>query len=101
MPKWARTLPLGIFHWILIELPLHNFPLKYQLIFDTCCGLEVQKSTQVLTSFNGLGNTFDLNPKWARTSTITVYAIPFNIFSKYNKAKGTFFFKKKLLLYMF
>jgi len=29
-----------------------------------CCGLVVQKSTQAV---KGLGNTVDLNPKWART----------------------------------
>jgi hypothetical protein len=27
----------------------------------------VQKSTQVLKSVKGLGNTFDLNPKWEKT----------------------------------
>jgi hypothetical protein len=29
--------------------------------------LEVQKPIQALKSFNGQGNTFDLNIKWART----------------------------------
>jgi hypothetical protein len=36
-------------------------------IIFACCGLEVQKPTQALTSVKGPGNTFDLNSKWART----------------------------------
>jgi hypothetical protein len=38
-----------------------------------CCGLEVQKPTQALKSVKGLGNTFDLNPKWARTLPSLAY----------------------------
>jgi hypothetical protein len=38
-----------------------------KLIFDTLLWLEVQKPTQALTSVKGPGNTFELNPKWART----------------------------------
>jgi hypothetical protein len=32
-----------------------------------CCGLEVQNPIQALKSVKGLGNTFDINPKWERT----------------------------------
>jgi hypothetical protein len=38
-----------------------------------CCGLEVQKPTQALKSVKGPGNTFDLNPKWARTLPYLIY----------------------------
>jgi hypothetical protein len=38
-----------------------------------CCGLEVQKPTQTLKSFKDLANTFDLNPKWARTLPSLIY----------------------------
>jgi hypothetical protein len=37
------------------------------------CGLEVQKSTLALKSVKGSGNTFDLNPKWARTLPFLIY----------------------------
>jgi hypothetical protein len=37
------------------------------------CGLEVQKSTQALKSVKGTGNTFDGNPKWARTLPFLIY----------------------------
>jgi hypothetical protein len=39
-----------------------------------CCGLEVQKTTQALKSVKGLGNGFDLNPKWTRTSPSLIYS---------------------------
>jgi hypothetical protein len=39
----------------------------------TCCGLEVQKPTEALKSVKGQGNTFDLNPKWARTLPSLIY----------------------------
>jgi hypothetical protein len=38
-----------------------------------CCGLEVQKPTQALKSVKGPGNTFDRNPKWARTLPSLIY----------------------------
>jgi hypothetical protein len=38
-----------------------------------CCGLEVQKPTQALTSVKDLDNTVDLNPKWARTLPSGIY----------------------------
>jgi hypothetical protein len=37
------------------------------------CGLEVQKPTQALKSVKDPGNTFDLNPKWARTLPSLIY----------------------------
>jgi hypothetical protein len=37
------------------------------------CGLEVQKPTQALQSINGPANTFDWNPKWARTFPSLIY----------------------------
>jgi hypothetical protein len=37
------------------------------------CGLEVQKPSQALKSVKGLGNTFDLNPKWSRTLPSLIY----------------------------
>jgi hypothetical protein len=33
----------------------------------------VQKPTQALQLDNGAGNTFDLNPKWARTLPSLIY----------------------------
>jgi hypothetical protein len=33
----------------------------------------MQKPTQALESVNGPGNTFDLNPKWARTLPSLIY----------------------------
>ena len=66
--KWARTLPS------FIENPLPQKTFKYQSSYLTpCCGLEVQKPTQVLKSVKGPGNTFDLNPKWARTLPSFIY----------------------------
>jgi len=38
-----------------------------------CCGLEVQKPTQALKPVKGSDNTFDLNPKWARTLPSFIY----------------------------
>jgi hypothetical protein len=38
-----------------------------------CCGLEVQKPTQALQSVKDPDNTFDLNPKWARTLPSLIY----------------------------
>jgi len=38
-----------------------------------CCGLEVQKPTQALKSVKGSGNTFEINPKWARTFPSFIY----------------------------
>jgi hypothetical protein len=34
----------------------------------------VQKTTQALKSVKGLGNGFDLNPKWTRTSPSLIYS---------------------------
>jgi hypothetical protein len=36
-------------------------------------GLEVQKPHQVLQAVKGAANTFDLNPKWARTLPSLIY----------------------------
>jgi hypothetical protein len=38
-----------------------------------CCGLEVQKPTQALKSVKDPCNTFNLNPKWARTLPSLIY----------------------------
>jgi hypothetical protein len=38
-----------------------------------CCGLEVKKPTQAPKSVKGPGNTFDLNPRWARTLPSLIY----------------------------
>jgi hypothetical protein len=38
-----------------------------------CCGLEVQKPTQALKLVKGPRNTFDINPKWARTLPSLIY----------------------------
>jgi hypothetical protein len=38
-----------------------------------CCGIEVQKPTQALKSVKNPGNTFDINPKWARTLPSLIY----------------------------
>jgi hypothetical protein len=40
-----------------------------------CCGLEVQKPTQALKSVKDPGNTFDLNPNWARTLPSLIYFV--------------------------
>jgi hypothetical protein len=42
-----------------------------------CCGLEVQKPIQALMSVKGLGNTFDLNPKLARTLPLGIFHVVF------------------------
>jgi hypothetical protein len=71
-PKWARTLPTLIyFSW-----NIYKKKLKYQSWYLTpYWGLEVQKHTQALQSVNGLGYTFDLNPKWERTMpSIDIYS---------------------------
>jgi hypothetical protein len=59
--KWSRTLPsLIYFSWDINRAPP---PIKQNqismLIFDTLCGLEVQKPIQALKSVKGPGNTFD------------------------------------------
>jgi len=67
-PKWARTLPS------FIENPLPQKTFKYQSWYLTpCCGFEVQKPSQALKSVKGPGNTFELNPKWARTLPSFIY----------------------------
>jgi hypothetical protein len=38
-----------------------------------CCELEVQKPAQALQSVKRPANTFDLNPKWARTLLSLIY----------------------------
>jgi hypothetical protein len=43
------------------------------LIFDTGCGLEVQKPTKALKSAKGPGNTLDINSKWSRTVPFLIY----------------------------
>jgi len=60
--KWARILPLGILHEIFIE----------SLLYRCChlilyCGLELLNLTQAVKSVEGMGNTFELSPTWART----------------------------------
>ena len=62
-PKWARTLLLRILQEIFTE----TIPQYRNSNLTPCCGLEVQKPTQTHKSVEGLGNTFDLSPKWART----------------------------------
>jgi hypothetical protein len=37
------------------------------------CGLEVQKTTQTLQSVKGPDNTFEKNPKWAKTLPSLIY----------------------------
>jgi hypothetical protein len=37
------------------------------------CGLEVQKHKQALQSVKGPENTFNVNPKWARTLPSLIY----------------------------
>jgi hypothetical protein len=47
--------PQYIVHWIFMETPLHKQNFKYQSWYLTaCCGLEVQKPTQVLQLVKGL-----------------------------------------------
>jgi len=61
--KIAWTLPLGILQWIFIEAPS-----QYQSWHLTlCCELGVQNHTQAFKSVKDMGNTFDLNAKWARS----------------------------------
>jgi hypothetical protein len=36
-------------------------------------GIEVQKPSQALKLVKGLGNIFDLNPKWTRTFSSLIY----------------------------
>jgi hypothetical protein len=83
----ARTIPFNkaqsgqelcrpeyILHEMFIETPLHKAKFKYQSRYLThCCGLEVQKPTQALKSLKGTDNTFDVNPKWARTLPSRIY----------------------------
>jgi hypothetical protein len=88
-PKWARTVPYGIFHWIFIEPPpphlgigskvdhgsLINIsawvgfciPSPQQCVKYQLDGLEVQKPTQEHKSVSNTDNIFDLKPKWSRT----------------------------------
>jgi hypothetical protein len=39
----------------------------------SCCGLEVQKTTQALMSVKGMGNIFDPNPEWTNTLQSLIY----------------------------
>ena len=74
-PKWARTL-LSLIYFsgeINRDLP-PQINIKYQSWYLTpCCGFEVQNLTQALQSVKGPDNTFDLNPKWARTLSSLIY----------------------------
>ena len=65
--KWARTLPSEILHGIFIKPPHPQILIYRSWHLTPCCGFEVQKSTHALKSVKSIGNTFDLNPKWART----------------------------------
>jgi hypothetical protein len=38
-----------------------------------CCGIEVEKPIQALQSAKDPENTFDINPKWARTLPSLIY----------------------------
>ena len=69
IPKWERTLSFEIFHGVFIEPPTPSTKkIKYQSWYLTpCCGHEVEKPIHALKSVKDSGNTFDLNPKWART----------------------------------
>jgi hypothetical protein len=49
------------------RLPSNIYFFNRSWHFTRCCVLEVQNPIQTLMSVNDLGNTFDLNPKWART----------------------------------
>ena len=68
IPKWARTLPLGIFHGIFIEpFPpsTKKIPIS-KLIFNTLLwawGAETHPGKYVSLRPD---NSFDLTPKWAR-----------------------------------
>ena len=72
-PKWGRTLPSSIyFHRIFRHPPPKK--IKYPSCYLTaCCGLEVQKPTQVLHFDKGPANTFDWSPKWVRTLLSLIY----------------------------
>ena len=59
-PKWERTLPLGISQQIFIGTPS-------QYISWNWTHVEVHNPTQALKAVTSQGNTFDWNPKWART----------------------------------
>jgi hypothetical protein len=52
--------------------PQFSFQIS-KLIFDSLLGVEVQKPTQPVKTAKGSGNTFDLNPKWARTLPSLIY----------------------------
>jgi hypothetical protein len=57
---------LGNFSWNIYRAPPKKS--QYQSWYLTpCCGLEVQNPIKTLKSVKGPSNTFDLNPKWART----------------------------------
>jgi len=49
---------------------------------------EMQKPTQALKSVKGLGNTFELNPKWARTLPSGIFH---GIFKETSPPKKSFF----------
>ena len=66
--------PWYIFHEISIETPPPQNKIQIsKLIFDTLLRLDVQKPTQALKSVKGPGNTFNWNPKWARTLPSLIY----------------------------
>jgi len=77
--KWARILPLGILHEIFIE------PLLYRCChLILYCELELLNPTQAVKSFEGMGNTFELNPTWERTVPLVIlHGIFVETFSQY------------------
>jgi hypothetical protein len=68
-------LSLIYFSWDIYSNTLHNFFSQISdLIFDTMLVFfVVQKLTQAFKSVKGLGNIFDLNPKWTRTFPSLVF----------------------------
>jgi hypothetical protein len=74
-PKWSTTLPsLIYFSWDINRDHSSIKKIKYQSWYlKPSCGLEVQKPTQALQTVKGPGNTFDWNPKWAKTLPSLIY----------------------------
>ena len=75
VPKWIRTLPsIKYCSWDIYGAPMSIKKIKYQSWYLTpCCELEVQRPAQALRSVKDPGNTFDINPKWARTLPSLIY----------------------------
>ena len=69
-PQVGKNFAVGYFSWDIYN-PTPKKITNWYLI--PCCGFDLQNPAQALKSGKGPGNTFDLNPRWARTLPLGIF----------------------------